>query len=138
MDGSVLQSVCNAYETMYWDVESGRQAMQNQRDQAWATWTAKLGFPVMGIWPAEGDGSDINSVCACQVMRLCDAHAHTKTANSRAVFPSETWPSQGECSGNAARCEILASASTVSPPLPSSVYRLVSFSILYLKVECIM
>eukprot|EP00873_Tetraselmis_striata_P029458 jgi/Tetstr1/449722/TSEL_036789.t1 len=65
-DGAVLQSVCDAYELMYWDVRSGRQLAHSQRDQRWSTWTAKLGFPVMGIWPSGSDGSDINSVCADQ------------------------------------------------------------------------
>lgn len=31
------------------------------RDVDWATWTCVLGFPVMGIWRSDMDGTDINS-----------------------------------------------------------------------------
>lgn len=54
-------------QVMYWDVGQGRQVALSQQDQRWATWTAKLGFPVMGIWRDEADGTDINSVCAFEV-----------------------------------------------------------------------
>lgn len=29
----------------------------------WHTWTSKIGYDVLGIWPEGSDGSDINSVC---------------------------------------------------------------------------
>ncbi|GMH43908.1 hypothetical protein BSKO_11842 [Bryopsis sp. KO-2023] len=35
---------------------------ENYRPE-WHTWTSKVGFPVLGIWPDGCDGSDINSVC---------------------------------------------------------------------------
>jgi hypothetical protein len=38
------------------------QITLNQRDTDWETYTCILGFPVMGIWPPESDGTDINSV----------------------------------------------------------------------------
>jgi len=34
----------------------------NQRDASWATWTAEIGFPVMGIWPEYSDRTDVNAV----------------------------------------------------------------------------
>lgn len=61
-DGLVLQTNCNAYECLHWDVATGRQLAQNQRDRRFATWTCRLGFPVMGIWPEHADGSDVNAV----------------------------------------------------------------------------
>lgn len=61
-DSSVLQSVCSAYEVLYWNGRNGRQVTRSQRDTPWATWTCFLGFPVMGIWPDSADGTDINSV----------------------------------------------------------------------------
>lgn len=41
----------------------GLQVRQNQRDTQWHSYTNLLGFPVMGIWPNESDGTDINAVC---------------------------------------------------------------------------
>ena len=38
------------------------QITMPQRDTDFATWTVSLGFPVMGIWPNEADGTDINCV----------------------------------------------------------------------------
>jgi len=61
-DGSILQSACSAYETLYWNGRNGRQITRSQRDTAWATFTLALGFPVMGIWPDKADGTDINSL----------------------------------------------------------------------------
>ena len=31
-------------------------------DVEWQTWSCSLGFPVMGIWPDDSDGTDINAV----------------------------------------------------------------------------
>lgn len=58
----ISQSNCNAYERIYWDVATGRQLAQNQRDRDWHTWTCRLGFPVLGIWSESADGSDVNAV----------------------------------------------------------------------------
>ncbi|GFH33025.1 WD_REPEATS_REGION domain-containing protein, partial [Haematococcus lacustris] len=48
-------------QILYFDPRSGRQVGGCQRDTRWATWSCVLGFPVMGIWPPDSDGSDINS-----------------------------------------------------------------------------
>eukprot|EP00983_Pelagomonas_calceolata_P121532 1160808-Pelagomonas_calceolata.AAC.12 len=40
------------------------QVRQNQRDTMWHTWTVTQGFPVMGIWRPDNDGTDINSACS--------------------------------------------------------------------------
>ncbi|KAL6747740.1 WD40-repeat-containing domain protein [Haematococcus lacustris] len=60
-DSAVIQSNDQAYEILYFDPRSGRQVGGCQRDTRWATWSCVLGFPVMGIWPPDSDGSDINS-----------------------------------------------------------------------------
>jgi hypothetical protein len=49
---------------MYWDVKSG-SLLRSTRDTVeadtdWATWNCVLGFPVMGIWPRDTDGTDVN------------------------------------------------------------------------------
>ncbi len=62
VDGSVLQSACAANEILYWNVKTGKQMPTSQRDTQWASYTSILGFPVMGIWPPNVDGTDINSL----------------------------------------------------------------------------
>lgn len=63
-DGSKLQSVSGDYEILFWDATDGSQIKSptSVRDEAWATWTCTLGWPVQGIWPAGADGTDVNSV----------------------------------------------------------------------------
>jgi hypothetical protein len=33
-----------------------------EANSAWQSWTCVLGFPVMGIWQPDTDGTDVNSV----------------------------------------------------------------------------
>lgn len=63
-DGSVLQSNSGDYELLFFNASSGDQITSATavRDTEWQTWTCTLGWPVQGIWPAESDGTDINSV----------------------------------------------------------------------------
>lgn len=65
-DGSLLRSTCGAYEILMWDVESGKHILSSGRstesDVKWETFTAPLGFGVMGVWPEGADGTDINAV----------------------------------------------------------------------------
>eukprot|EP00210_Caulerpa_lentillifera_P000626 g605.t1 len=62
-ESCILQSVDTSREILYWNGRSGKQITSNQRDTSWFTYTLPLGFPVMGIWPDEADGTDVNSVC---------------------------------------------------------------------------
>eukprot|EP00899_Mesostigma_viride_P010144 jgi/Mesvir1/19130/Mv12869-RA.1 len=57
-----LQSNCQSYEILYWDSKSTKQSVVNHRDTKWDTYTCILGFPVMGIWMDDSDGTDINAV----------------------------------------------------------------------------
>lgn len=70
VDGRVLQSNCGAYELLYFEAASGKQIRQNQRDTQWSSWTCSLGFPVMGMWRDDTDGTDINAVCRCGRRRV--------------------------------------------------------------------
>ncbi|KAG2487374.1 hypothetical protein HYH03_013944 [Edaphochlamys debaryana] len=63
-DSSAIQSIDQAYEILYFDPRTGKQLKANQRDTLWAGWSCLLGFPVMGIWFPDSDGTDINSVHA--------------------------------------------------------------------------
>lgn len=62
VDGKVLMSISMDHEVKYWDRRGRATADQTQRDQDWDGWTCQLGFPVMGIWGDNMDGTDINSV----------------------------------------------------------------------------
>ena len=61
-DGKLLQTVASSYEVLYFEVPSCRQVKTNQKDTPWHTYTCILGFPVMGIWKPDSDGTDVNSV----------------------------------------------------------------------------
>ena len=64
-DSRSLHTNCQAYELLFWNVENGKQdpgGASGLKDAEWASWTATLGWPVQGIWPAAADGTDINAV----------------------------------------------------------------------------
>ena len=62
-DSRTLRSTCQGYEILHFDAPTGRRALGDFRDAAWDTWTAPIGFPVMGIYQeGTGSGTDINSV----------------------------------------------------------------------------
>jgi WD40 repeat protein len=65
-DSTVLQSNCAGYEILYWIADTGRQIRSSvdtvEADTDWATWTCVLGFPVMGVWPAQSTNADVNAV----------------------------------------------------------------------------
>ncbi|KXZ56858.1 hypothetical protein GPECTOR_1g774 [Gonium pectorale] len=63
VDSRVIQSTCGAYELLYFEAATGKQIRQSQRDTQWQTYTCVLGFPVMGVWRDDSDGTDINALC---------------------------------------------------------------------------
>jgi WD40 repeat protein len=70
-----LQSTCGAYELLYWDVTTGKQALSSfdslEADTTWKTGSCVLGFNVMGIWPKYSDGTDVNAVDVSRTKRVC-------------------------------------------------------------------
>lgn len=76
-DGATLATCGADYEILHWDVPlarrfvegasarsetRGAQNLSGQRDRRFATRTAVLGFPVMGVWPSASDGTDVNAL----------------------------------------------------------------------------
>jgi hypothetical protein len=48
------------------------QITMPQRDTDWSTWTSRLGFPVMGVFPPGFDGTEINAVDRSKDKSVCD------------------------------------------------------------------
>ena len=63
-DSSALATDGADYELLYWDAKTGRLTTEAPRDARWAEWTRTLGFPVMGVWAPESDGTDVNATHA--------------------------------------------------------------------------
>lgn len=60
----VLQSVSEACDLLFWNVETGEriQSPTSVRDKAWHRWTCLLGWPTQGIWLEDAKGTDFNTV----------------------------------------------------------------------------
>eukprot|EP01017_Pseudomicrothorax_dubius_P038903 TRINITY_DN5902_c0_g1_i1.p1 TRINITY_DN5902_c0_g1~~TRINITY_DN5902_c0_g1_i1.p1 ORF type:complete len:714 (-),score=190.86 TRINITY_DN5902_c0_g1_i1:151-2292(-) len=53
-DGNYIHSVCGAYELLFFNVQKGAQEKSGAtalKDEDWATWSIKLGWPVQGVFP---------------------------------------------------------------------------------------
>jgi hypothetical protein len=64
-DGRFMQSVCGAYELLFWNVDNLQQLTGGAtmlRDERWASYTVKLGWWVQGVFPPATDGSHVNGV----------------------------------------------------------------------------
>lgn len=65
MDGTIIKSVCQAYEILFFSINSSKNigsGASDNKDEIWFTNTARLGWHQQGIWPPCADGSDINSL----------------------------------------------------------------------------
>jgi len=65
VDSQYIQATDGAYELLFFDARTGQQITGGAtalRDEPWATWTSRIGWPVQGIYPAGVDGSHINGV----------------------------------------------------------------------------
>jgi len=65
VDGNALHSTCGSYELLFWDTTTGQQVRDGAtrfKDEAWHKWTAKLGWPVQGIYGGQVDLTHVNTV----------------------------------------------------------------------------
>ncbi|XP_054153345.1 echinoderm microtubule-associated protein-like 2 isoform X2 [Oppia nitens] len=62
-DGTYIQSCSGDYEHLFWNATICRQLnnMSIARDLDWQSHNSVLGFNVLGIWPENADGSDVNT-----------------------------------------------------------------------------
>ncbi|XP_071039317.1 echinoderm microtubule-associated protein-like 2 isoform X7 [Parasteatoda tepidariorum] len=62
-DSTYIQTSSGDYELLYWNAGVCRQVsnMSIARDLKWQTQTCTIGFSVLGIWPENADGSDVNT-----------------------------------------------------------------------------
>lgn len=73
MDSTYIRSVCGAYEKLYYNVkdkEFDPYGLTNTKDYQWASYSAKIGWDVEGIYPSGEDGSHINGVDVSKDMKL--------------------------------------------------------------------
>ena len=64
-DSKYIQSVSGSYELLFSDANDGSQITEGAsllKDEQWASWSCKLGWPVQGIFPEATNGSFINGV----------------------------------------------------------------------------
>ena len=73
IDSTYIRSVCGAYEKLYFNVkdkEFDASGISNTKEMKWASYTAKIGWDVEGIYPSGEDGSHINGVDTTKDMKL--------------------------------------------------------------------
>ncbi|KAK3752556.1 hypothetical protein QZH41_013411, partial [Actinostola sp. cb2023] len=71
-DSTQIQSTSGDYELLFWDVLICERitSSEEMRNTDWASHNCVLGYPVLGIWPDESDGTDINAVDRSHSKRL--------------------------------------------------------------------
>jgi WD40 repeat protein len=63
-DSGLLMTNSGAYEQLYFQMPKGERSnvsKEKSKSIDWATWSGVLGDQVVGIWPKNSDGTDINS-----------------------------------------------------------------------------
>lgn len=65
-DSSYIRSNCEAYELLFFNIDSMKQdpsGASNTKGIEWATQSTKIGWSVIGVFPKGTDGSHVNGVC---------------------------------------------------------------------------
>jgi hypothetical protein len=107
-DGATLATCGADYEILHWDVpnkeerkenktsQAGAQNLSSQRDRRFATRTGTLGFPVMGVWPAASDGTDVNA------LDVSPSGRYAVTADDGGFMKLFAYPVLAECAAHRA------------------------------------
>lgn len=61
-NSSVVSINSQAPEIRFFGIDGSNPSASSLRNESWATWTQKFGFPVQGIFQGS-DYSDVNTVC---------------------------------------------------------------------------
>ncbi|GFT82787.1 echinoderm microtubule-associated protein-like 1 [Nephila pilipes] len=71
-DSTYIQTNSGDYEQLFWNAGVCRQVsnMSIARDLKWTTQTCTIGFSVLGIWPENADGSDVNTASRSHNQKL--------------------------------------------------------------------
>jgi WD40 repeat protein len=73
LDSTYIRTVCGAYEKLYFNISDkafDNYGLTNTKDYKWASYSAKIGWDVEGIYPSGEDGSHINGVDVSKDMKL--------------------------------------------------------------------
>lgn len=73
LDSTYIRTVCGAYEKLYFNIKDksfDNYGLTNTKDYKWASYSAKIGWDVEGIYPSGEDGSHINGVDVSKDMKL--------------------------------------------------------------------
>merc|ERR1712151_704846 len=64
-DAQYLVSNSKDCQILMWKTHNGEllRSLATLRDTKWVQWSCPLGWPVVGVWKAEYDLTDINTVC---------------------------------------------------------------------------
>jgi len=61
-DSKFVMTNSKDYEILYWNVATGKRVSESTVvDLDWGSWNCVLGWPVVGVFKADDDGTDVNS-----------------------------------------------------------------------------
>ncbi|XP_030842588.1 77 kDa echinoderm microtubule-associated protein isoform X2 [Strongylocentrotus purpuratus] len=70
-DGAYLQSVSGNYDLLFWDIDNlQRVKAGTTRDVEWDTHSCILGYSVLGIWPGQDKGTDVDTLARSTKNRM--------------------------------------------------------------------
>jgi WD40 repeat protein len=102
-DGQYLQTTCGAHELLYWEATTFQLHQSPELANVnWHNQTVALGWSVRGIWDANMDGSDINSIHVSQnlgVIACGDDRSHVRLVKYPTITTNPVKVDyQGHCS----------------------------------------
>eukprot|EP00946_MAST-07B_sp_MAST-7B-sp1_P000354 g354.t1 len=89
-DSKYMMSNCGAGEILFWRLDNGKRLtkLNKLKEAEWLPLTCPLSYATQGIWPDDGDLTDINAVMATKEYIVCaDDFGNVRLFNS----PSLNW-----------------------------------------------